>query len=111
MAWVDRKGRPGDVVDMRSWGDYPLNVDTVDEHLRELDRCYEGLLLDHRRVLAHIAQFDPVSEDLLLGHTAALEKDQWFIRSFLYDRQGHPTNTPRHDEHDPFVRSTEPQGQ
>lgn len=97
------KGRPGDVVEMRSWDDYGLNLDTIDEHLRELDRCYEGLLLDNRRAIVHVAHCDPVTEDMLLGHTAALEKDQWFIRSFLYDRQGQPTNRPRHDEHDPIA--------
>lgn len=86
------KGRPRDIVEIRDWDDYGLEVETSAHHLRALDQVYEGIVLDHRRAFAHVANYDPVTEDLLIGQTAVLEQHQWFIRSFLHGTQ------PDHDD-------------
>ena len=75
-------GTPGHVVTSRSWTDYPLGRDTVPNHLCALDAVYEGVIADHRGAIAASSD-DPITEDLLIGQTAQLELDQWFIRSFV----------------------------
>ncbi len=80
-------GLPGAIVKQRSWDDYGLLEADSEQHLRALDTAYDGIVLDHRRAMAHAANSDPVSEDLIIGQTAKLEQQQWFIRSFLRGRQ------------------------
>ena len=53
----------------------------------QLDVVYDGIVLDHRRAIAHGANYDPVSEGILTDQTAVLEMQQWFIRSFLRGTQ------------------------
>lgn len=77
------RGRPGDVVNGRHWDDYSLEVATAQSHLQALDEVYDGILLDFRRAIVHVADLDPVSEDMLIGQTATLEQHQWFVRSHL----------------------------
>ena len=76
-------GTPGAVVAGRTWGDYAIGTAPVVEHLRQLDRVYDGVIADHRKAIAAVADLDPVSEDLLIAHTGQLEEFQWFVRSFL----------------------------
>lgn len=80
-------GRPGDVVSLRSWDDYSLVEASSEDHLRQLDTVFDGVILDHRRAMAHAANTDPVTEDLFIGQTAKLEMHQWFVRSFLRGMQ------------------------
>ncbi|CNJ25871.1 Ferritin%2C Dps family protein [Mycobacterium tuberculosis] len=42
----------------------------------------------HRKAIAFAGESDPVTEDLLIGQTAELEKFQWFIRAFLENGEG-----------------------
>ncbi len=81
------RGVPGAITSGRDWADYPLDDAPTEDHLRALDDVFEGVLLDHRRAIAHVANTDPVTEDLLIGHTAELELMQWFVRSFLRGSQ------------------------
>lgn len=81
-------GRPGDIIKARDWEDYPLGRDTVEAHLTELNRVYEGLVEDSRKAIAELGELDPVSEDMIIGHTAELEKFQWFIRAHLEQPDG-----------------------
>ncbi len=80
-------GLPGALTKDRTWDDYPLGQASTQDHLRQLDVVYDGIVLDHRRAIAHGANFDPVSEGLLVDETATLELQQWFIRSFLKGTQ------------------------
>lgn len=81
-------GRPGDIVKVRDWEDYPLGRDTVEAHLAELNRVYDGVVADNRAAIGEFSSRDPVSEDMLIGHTAELEKFQWFIRAHLEQPDG-----------------------
>jgi starvation-inducible DNA-binding protein len=82
-------GRPGANVAQRTWDDYSLGRDTVTAHLAALDLVYDGVIGDHRKAIAIAAELDPVTEDLLIGQTAELEKFQWFVRAHLEDKGGH----------------------
>lgn len=77
------QGTPAAIVAGRSWDDYAVGTAPVATHLLQLDRAYSGVIADHRGAIADVGPIDPVSEDLLIGHTAQLELFQWFIRSFL----------------------------
>ncbi|MCC5950636.1 MAG: DNA starvation/stationary phase protection protein [Acidimicrobiia bacterium] len=81
-------GLPGNLVATRRWNDYSQGRAQVPVHLRELDRVYEGVIGDHRQVAAKLAEIDPVSEDLLIGHTGDLELYQWFVRAHLESTDG-----------------------
>ena len=80
-------GLPGAVVERRTWDDYSLQQASTQEHLRALDVVYDGIVLDHRRAIAHGANYDPVSEGILTDQAATLELQQWFVRSFLRGTQ------------------------
>ncbi len=80
-------GLPGALTAARTWNDYPLGQASTQEHLRQLDVVYDGIVLDHRRAIVHGANFDPVSEGILVDETATLEMQQWFVRSFLRGTQ------------------------
>ena len=81
-------GRPGAVVSERSWDDYSLGRDTAQAHLAALDLVYDGVVADHRKAIGVAGELDPVTEDLLIGQTAELEKFQWFVRAHLEDQGG-----------------------
>lgn len=81
-------GTPGAIVQQRSWDDYKLKRGTVAEHLGELDAVYVGVIEDHRRAFAELADVDQVSSDMLVQHTQALEQHHWFVRAHLEDRTG-----------------------
>ncbi len=82
-------GRPGANVAERTWDDYSLGRDTVQAHLAALDLVYDGVIGDHRKAITLAGDLDPVTEDLLIGQTAELEKFQWFVRAHLEDAGGH----------------------
>jgi starvation-inducible DNA-binding protein len=91
-------GLPGRVVDQRYWTDYGLDRADSIAHLGALDLVYQGSISSHRRALADAAEFDPVTEDLLLGQTGVLERYHWFVRSHLADWAGGMANTGARSE-------------
>jgi starvation-inducible DNA-binding protein len=80
---VPPMGTPGAIVRDRSWDDYSLGRANVEEHLGALDLVYDGVIADHRKAIELVGEIDPVTEDILIGQTAALEQFQWFIRAHL----------------------------
>ena len=76
-------GTPGALVKSRSWDDYSLGRATTDEHLGALDVVYDGFIKDHREALEIAGDIDPISEDMLIGQTRALELFHWFIRAHV----------------------------
>ena len=76
-------GTPGAIQNDRTWDDYSVNRDTVQAHLAALDLVYVGVIEDTRKSIERLGELDPVSEDMLIGHAAELEKFQWFVRAHL----------------------------
>lgn len=85
---ISPNGLPGDLVQTRTWEDYPVGRATVPEHLRALDAVYTGVIEDHRAAIAKIADIDGVTADLLITQTRELEKFQWFVRAHLENAEG-----------------------
>jgi starvation-inducible DNA-binding protein len=82
------RGTPGAVVEGRTWSDYAINRAPTVQHLVALDEVYNGVVADHRRAQKRLAELDPVSEDLIIGHLRDLELFQWFVRAHLQDATG-----------------------
>lgn len=80
---VAPQGTPGAIVEQRSWNDYSLGRATTQEHLGALDLVYSGVIGDHRSGQQRVADLDPVTEDLLIGHLRQLELFHWFVRAHL----------------------------
>jgi starvation-inducible DNA-binding protein len=81
-------GTPGALVEARSWDDYEIGKDTAQAHLGALDLVYTGLIEDSRSAIDTVGEIDPVTEDLLIGHTGALEQFHWFVRAHLENQSG-----------------------
>jgi len=81
-------GTPGALVKRRDWDDYSIGRATVPEHLAALDLVYVGVIEDMRKVIDKIEELDPITHDMLIGHTGELEQYQWFVRAHLEDREG-----------------------
>ena len=82
------KGTPGAIIAIRSWEDYPLGRDTVENHLHELDKVYDGVVESNRTAMDDLEELDLVTQDMLIEHTAELEKFQWFVRAHLESAAG-----------------------
>lgn len=82
------KGTIDAITSTRSWADYPLGRDTVPHHLAALDAEYDRVIAENRQAIADVEDYDLVTQDLLIGHTAALEKFQWFVRAHLENSTG-----------------------
>jgi starvation-inducible DNA-binding protein len=49
---------------------------------------YSGVISDHRKAQDTVAEIDPVTEDMLIGQLAELEKFHWFVRAHLENAGG-----------------------
>ena len=72
----------------RTWNDYSIGRDTAQAHLGALDLVYDGFVSSHRDAIAKTGDLDPITEDILIGQTAELEKFQWFVRAHLESYTG-----------------------
>ena len=81
-------GLPGALVETRTWDDYAIGRAGTSAHLAALDVVYTGFLKSHRQALTELGELDPVSEDLVIGQCATLEKFQWSMRAHLEDDEG-----------------------
>jgi starvation-inducible DNA-binding protein len=94
-------GLPSQVVEGRSAkGDYALGRGPVMAHLGALDKAYERVISGHRDAIPAVAKHDPVSEDLLIGQTASLDLNHWFVRAHLSDTEGHLATSGANSELD-----------
>jgi starvation-inducible DNA-binding protein len=82
------RGTVDAIIKDRTWDDYALDRDTVTAHLAALDLVYNGVVGDVRKAIEVAGGIDPVSEDMLIGQAAELEKFQWFIRAHLENAGG-----------------------
>jgi starvation-inducible DNA-binding protein len=77
------------VVEMRTADDeYALGRAPVMAHLGALDKVYERVGAGQREAIEQVSSIDPITEDLLISHTAQLELNHWFIRAHLSDTDG-----------------------
>ncbi len=67
-------------------------------HLAAVDLVYNGVIEDTRKAIERIGELDPVTEDLLIGHAAELEKFQWFVRAHLENSSGQLANEGKDTE-------------
>ena len=94
------KGTPGAIIADRTWDDYSIERDTVQAHLAALDLVYDGIVEDTRRNIGETEEADPVTQDMLVGHAAELEKFQWFVRAHLENSGGQLVNKGASSEKD-----------
>jgi starvation-inducible DNA-binding protein len=82
------QGTPGSILKDRTWDDYSVGRNTVQAHLAALDLVYNGVIEDTRRGIDETEEADPITQDILIGHSAELEKFQWFVRAHLENAGG-----------------------
>jgi starvation-inducible DNA-binding protein len=82
------QGTPGAIVHDRTWDDYSLGRDTTEAHMAALDLVYTGVIENTRKNIERLDEIDPITQDILIGHGAELEKFQWFIRAHLENAGG-----------------------
>lgn len=82
------QGTPGAILKDRTWDDYSVGRDTVLAHLAAVNLVYDGVVEDTRKYIEELDDLDPVSQDMLIGHSAELEKFQWFVRAHLENSGG-----------------------
>lgn len=99
------RGTANAIASDRSWTDYSIGRDTVLAHLGALDLVYVGFLTTHREAIETAGPLDPVTEDLLIGQTAELEKFHWFVRAHLENYTGALSNEGATSEIDAARRS------
>ena len=85
-------GTPGAIINDRTWDDYSVERDTVQAHLAALDLVYTGVIEDTRKSIERTGDLDPITEDMLIAHSAELEKFQWFVRAHLENSGGQLAN-------------------
>ncbi len=81
-------GTVGAINKTRDWEDYPLGRATVPDHLAALDKVYYRVIAENRKAMDDVEDLDLVTQDMLIGQTAALEKFQWFVRAHLESAAG-----------------------
>jgi starvation-inducible DNA-binding protein len=81
-------GLAGYLSQRRTWNDYSINRATAQAHLAALDLVYANLIAAQRDRIHALEKLDPVSHSLLLGQSAQLEQQQWFVRAHLEDSAG-----------------------
>lgn len=91
-------GLPGRLTKARAWDDYSLDRADSLAHLGALDVVYSGVIKAHRVAMESMAVDDRVSEDVLIGQDAVLERYQWFVRSHLADWAGGMANAGSRSE-------------
>ena len=82
------QGTPGAIIKDRTWDDYSVGRDNVLAHLAAVNLVYDGVVEDTRKSIDVLDDLDPVSQDMLIGHSAELEKFQWFVRAHLENSGG-----------------------
>jgi starvation-inducible DNA-binding protein len=81
-------GTPGALIVRRDWDDYAIGRADAIEHLAALDIVYTGIIEAQREAIEAAEELDPVTEDLLIGHSGQLEQFHWFVRAHLEKPDG-----------------------
>jgi starvation-inducible DNA-binding protein len=91
-------GTPGAILKYRTWDDYSIGRDTAQAHLAALDLVYDGVIKDARKAIEELDELDLVTQDMLIGQVAELEKFQWFVRAHLESAGGELATGGAHTE-------------
>ncbi|MEN4448438.1 MULTISPECIES: DNA starvation/stationary phase protection protein [unclassified Mycobacterium] len=91
-------GTPGAILKHRTWDDYSIGRDTAQAHLAALDLVYDGVIKDARKAIGELDELDLVTQDMLIGQVAELEKFQWFVRAHLESAGGKLASGGAHTE-------------
>lgn len=103
-------GLAGEVTKMRSQNsDYALGRAPVAAHLGALDQTYSRVCSSHREAAAEVGETDLVSQDLLVGQTAKLDLNHWFVRAHLEDTSGNLITGDMDNEMDAAVEAARAQ--
>ncbi|MGH3155305.1 MAG: Dps family protein [Streptosporangiaceae bacterium] len=81
-------GTPGGLVERRGWDDYSVGRADAIEHLGALAVVYGGVIEAHRNAIEKTEELDPVTQDMLIGHSGQLEQFHWFVRAHLENSDG-----------------------
>ncbi len=81
-------GTPGALVAARSWDDYDIGRADAIAHMGGLDRVYAGVIAAHREAIEKTDEPDPVTQDMLIEQSAALEQFHWFVRAHIESAGG-----------------------
>jgi starvation-inducible DNA-binding protein len=81
-------GLAGNLVKTRSWDDYAIGRASTQAHLGALDLAYGGVVEAHREAIDKTEEIDPVTQDMLIEQSAALEQFHWFVRAHLETPDG-----------------------
>jgi starvation-inducible DNA-binding protein len=81
-------GTPGALTNRRDWDDYSIGRADAIEHLAALDIVYAGIIEAQREAIEATEELDPVTQDLLIGHSGQLEQFHWFVRAHLEKPDG-----------------------
>ena len=68
------KGTAGAIERDRTWDDYSVGRDDARAHLAALDLVYTGVITDSRTAIDNVGKIDPITEDMLIGQTAQLDR-------------------------------------
>jgi len=82
------RGTVDGIVATRTLEEYPLGRDTAQAHLEAIDKVYDQVVSANREAMDALEDLDLVTQDLVIGHTAGLEKFQWFVRAHLENAGG-----------------------
>ncbi|MDF1486905.1 DNA starvation/stationary phase protection protein Dps [Tessaracoccus caeni] len=82
------RGTVGGIAEDRALPEYPLGRNTALEHLKALDGIYDVVITDNREAITALEELDVVTQDMVIGQTAELEKFQWFVRAHLENAGG-----------------------
>jgi starvation-inducible DNA-binding protein len=82
------RGTADAIINEHTWTEYPHDRDCADVHLAALERVYSGIIADTRENIGRLQDLDVVTQDILIGHAAELEKFQWFLRAHLETADG-----------------------
>ena len=67
---------------------YDVDRAPTEAHLQAIAKVYDSVIQANRDAIETAGKVDPITEDMLIGHTAELEKFQWFVRAHLEDAAG-----------------------
>lgn len=82
------KGTVDSLASAKGWPEYPLDRALVPDHLKALDQVYDRVIAENRQAIEDLDELDLVTQDLVIGQTAALEQFQWFVRAHLESSTG-----------------------
>ncbi|MFH0411189.1 DNA starvation/stationary phase protection protein Dps [Corynebacterium sp. L4756] len=76
-------GTPKAQAEDRTSLTYDVNRANTQTHLAAIDELYTTVIENVRSSLKASGEIDPITEDILIGQSAELEKFHWFVRAHL----------------------------